>query len=603
MKKTIYIFITFLTIILSTSSYADTKKPITMDEAFQFTATARDAETFVAHFKIRPGYYLYKNHMKFRLEKPEQGKLSAPILPVGLKKHVEDLGVFEVYTDVVQIGVPFKAKPGTNSVELVATYQGCADDGYCYPPTSKLVHLDLKTGLGKFVSGKTVPTEMEEIPIEPDKDDITSIFTDKKMISVLLTFFGFGLLLAFTPCVLPMIPILSSIIVGQKEKLKTSHAFFLSLIYVLSMSITYAAAGILVGYVGSSVQVMFQQPWIIVLSSLIFVGMALSLFGFYELRLPASIQNKITNLSNKQRGGTYLGVAIMGCLATLIVSPCVTPALVGALGYIGESGDSFLGGAALFCLGLGMGAPLIAIGTAGGKILPKAGNWMNSVSKFVGVIMLAMAIWMLDRILPGQYTMALWAALLIVTATYLGAFKSITNNDWEILWKGCGMVLLIYGSLLMFGAALGNTDPLHPLHGLHLTRKTLHAPTVAKATPVKSVDDVDSQIEHSSKMVLLDFYADWCVSCKLMERNTFDDPKVQSLLQQFTLLKANVTQNNKMDKKLQHQYGVIAPPTFVFIKPNGEELKQFRVVGEMNAEKFAKLLQNVLDSKGKQHIG
>ncbi|MDQ2994451.1 MAG: protein-disulfide reductase DsbD, partial [Pseudomonadota bacterium] len=431
-----------------------------------------------------------------------------------------------------------------------------------------------------------------------EQDEISDLLKGHAYFTIILSFFGIGFLLAFTPCVLPMYPILSGIIVGRSN-LHTRKAFFLSLIYVISMSFTYAIGGMLAGYLGGSVQTLFQQPWIILIFSSTFIILALSFFGFYDIKLPTALETKLTNISNEQKRGSYIGVAIMGVLATLIVSPCVTPALVGALGYISESGDALLGGAALFSLGLGMGIPLIIIGTLGGKYMPKAGAWMEIVKDIFGVLMLAMAIWMLSRILPPAMTMLAWGALFIITAMFMGTFSPIDKNKWHKMRKGCGIIVLIYGILMIVGSGFGNSDPMVPLAGI-LDRKPVVATNNMSFKQVKNLTDVRRELAKSrgeGKFLLLDFYADWCTACKAMASNTFQDPEIIKLLKNFTLVQADVTKNDAIDKALENHFNVLAPPTIVFFGPQCTELKQYRVVGEMNAKKFKSLLEMMLHDK------
>lgn len=593
MKKIILSLVSVLCLLSSAVTLAASSEPLAMEKAFQMTATAQDAHTLSVKFKIAPQYYLYKNHFRFQLDNPSDGTLGKAKLPVAIKKHVEDLGVFDVYTDLVQINLPLNTNSAPKTMDLMITYQGCSDNGYCYPPTTQKVTLDLTKGFGHYVSGKTVETPMIEEPPLTEQDEITSLLSDGGLWTILISFFGFGILLAFTPCVLPMVPILSSIIVGQKGQIKTGRAFSLSLTYVLAMSTTYAIAGLLVGYVGGSLQAAFQQPWIIVLASLIFVALALSLFGFYEIRLPSRLQNRLNNLSNQQKGGSFVGAAAMGSLASLIVSPCVTPALVGALGYIAGTGDALIGGIALFTLGLGMGTPLMIIGTAGGKLLPKAGTWMSTVSNVFGIMMLAMAIWMLDRILPGSVILVLWGTLAVICAVFLGVF-SASNDNKERVFRGIATVLLLQGGLLLVGASLGNTDPLKPLEGLYVSRgSSTYLPENYYET-IKKVDEVKEHVKQSDKIVMLDFTADWCTACKIMEKNVFKNPEITPLLDHFKILKANVTHNDSLDKELQQHYGIVAPPTVVFIKPNGEEITEHRIVGEMSPKAFREHLEQMM---------
>lgn len=593
------ILIAFLLFTLTIPAFAADEKPLPIEEAFKFSATAKDAETLVARWKLPKGYFLYKEQIEFRLKDGKQGTLSPAIFPIAKQKDDGDEDTYMIYTDELTIGVPFKATPGQSHVDLLVDYQGCSSGGFCYPPTTKLVSLSLTGGFGRYTKGSTVITDIEpEVGPETTstQGQISKLLASQKLLTIIVSFIGFGLLLSFTPCVLPMIPILSGIIVGHKQPLKTSKAFMLSLVYVLSMSFTYAIAGMFIGYLGSSVQALMQKPWIIVSGSIIFALMALSFFGFYELQLPERWQNKLTMMSNRQKGGTYLGVAIMGVVATLVISPCVTPALVGALAYIGNSGNASTGAIALFSLGIGMGLPLLAIGTAHGHILPKAGPWMNAVKAVFGVIMLAMAIWLLGRLIPGPFTMLLWAVLLIVSSIYLGTFTAVMENNWHKLRKGFGIVTLIYGAMMMVGAAQGNDDPFLPLTKHGYTAMTKDASELF--TKVKSLHDVD-RVLHSNvtrDFAMLDFYADWCVACKNMQNHVFQDPTVQKLLSELTLIKADVTRNDEIDKQLQQHFGVIAPPALLFFDKDGNELPEYRIVGEIGVTQLLTHLQKLITS-------
>ncbi len=574
----------------------DQTKPIPSEMAFAFSIKATNAETIVADWNIAPGHYLYRDRIYFSLKDHTQGVLGNPILPQGTVKQDEYMGKTTVYTKQATISVPIMTH-SKDPIQIMVSYQGCSEGGYCYPPVTKLVELDMQGNFGTVAKGTTVENTAPEEPVAAfsDQDEINELLSSHAYISIILSFLGIGILLAFTPCVLPMIPILSGIIVGQKN-VHTWKAFRLSLVYVLSMSLTYAIAGLLVGAVGGSIQVIFQQPWIIVLSSIIFVALALSFFGFYDIKLPEKFETRLTEISNHQKRGSYIGVAVMGCLATLILSPCVTPALVGALGYIGDTGDAWLGGIALFSLGFGMGIPLIAIGTAGGKIMPKAGPWMDATKDIFGVLMLGMAIYMLSRILPASITLMLWGALFVITSMYMGTFSPVSEDKWARMRKGGGILFLVYGLLMVVGAGFGNDDPMRPLANIGHPVVALGSKSTNMDT-VKNLTDVRRELAKSrakGKFLMVDFYADWCTACTSMDKHTFQNPDVEKLLSQFTVLRADVTHNDATDKALETYFDVIAPPTILFFGPDCRELKQYRVVGEMNAEKFKALLEMIL---------
>ena len=425
-----------------------------------------------------------------------------------------------------------------------------------------------------------------------EQDRIAQRLSEGSALLTILSFFGFGLLLAFTPCVFPMIPILSSIIVGQGEKITTQRAFVLSLIYVLAMALTYTAAGVIAGLFGENLQAAFQNAWILGSFAAVFVLLSFSMFGFYELEMPKSVQDKLSEVSNRQEGGTFIGVAIMGFLSALIVGPCVAAPLAGALIYIGQSGDPVLGGMALFALSLGMGAPLVVIGTGAGKLMPRAGGWMNIVKGIFGVLLLAVALWMLERIIPAAVAMGLWGLLLIVSAIYMGALDS-TGPDatgWHRFWKGLGLAMLVYGTLLLIGAAAGSDDRMQPLAGL--TSGTAGSTVQAEAHPFQQVrnptelDTALAQARADGRPVLLDFYADWCVDCKRLEKYTFSKPEVQTALGNTLLLQADVTDNNTEHKALLKRFGLIGPPSVLFFDRQGQELRPYRLVGFLNAKEF-----------------
>lgn len=589
--------------LLFTFSSVSAEEPLSMDQGFRFSARVLDPKTIVAEWQMAPGYFLYRDKLIIEAVNADT-KLGQLIFPPSIKKVEPEFGTFQVYKDKVSISVPIvSAKEG--KVNLQVRYQGCSDGGFCYPPTTKTVTLDLQHAnpltTGISVKPKTLATEpialaLDNIAIS-EQDKVTQILSSGHIFTIIASFLGFGLLLAFTPCVLPMIPILSGIIVGQKNKLTTRKAFSLSFTYVLSMSITYALAGILVGYAGGSIQAAFQTTWLLVTFSLFFVLLALSFFGFYELQLPGRLQNYLTGLSNRQKSGSYIGVALMGCIATLIVSPCVTPALVGALGYIGKTGDAWLGGSALFALGFGMGLPLLLIGTAGGKLLPKAGGWMDTIKTLFGVILLAMAIWILDRVIPSTLSMLLWGCLLIIAANLMGVFRTREHSNGSILIRSCAIICFAYGVLMMIGFAMGNTNPFQPLQFNGERTHSSFDFSEHQFKPISNTSDLTSEINNArshNKIVMLDFYAKWCTSCKMMENHAFKNPDVIKVLNNFVTLKADVTKNDDNIQKLEKQFRVVAPPTFLFFDNTGKELREFRIVGEMTAEKFLEHLQTVL---------
>ena len=559
--------------------------------AFVPEGFAVSEDTLAVKYTIAEGYYLYKHGFKFKA--PDGNiQLGNARIPPGKKKADEWFGEVETYRHEIVIEIPYSwpdKKPELVTLEVTA--QGCADIGVCFPPQKQFIEID---------TGTIVKLDKTALPVA-EQDRIAATLTQGASILTLLTFFGFGLLLAFTPCVFPMIPILSGIIIGQGESITTRKAFFLSLVYVLAMALTYTIAGVIVGLSGENIQVLFQNPWILGAFAAIFVLLSLSMFGFYELQMPNAVQSRLTAISNKQEGGTLIGAAIMGFLSALIVGPCVTAPLIGALIYIAQTGDAYLGGAALFSLSLGMGAPLIVIGTSAGKLLPKAGGWMNAVKAIFGIMLLAVAVWLISRVIPETVTMLLYAALLVGTAVYMGALepRGESGGRLSLLWKSIGLILLLYGALLIIGAGIGGGTMLQPLKGLRgvsgsltdASQQTLEFQQIKGKSGLQQALDAAKQ---TGQPVMLDLYADWCVSCKEMEAYTFSDAGVQSTLSGFVLVQSDVTDNDEDDKALLKHLGVFGPPAIVFYDTDSGEIEGARVVGYMNAEDFNARLQQIL---------
>lgn len=561
------------------------------DVAFRLTADAVDGNTILARWEIAPGHYLYRDKFTFELKNADGIALGSPEIPQGEEKDDEFFGRIQVFHNAVDVRIPVARQDlAARTVDLVIGYQGCAEAGICYPPLKKTFTLQLPAGSAMPVAASVTPTTFTE-PLS-EQDSLAASLASGNTAMTVLTFFGLGLLLAFTPCVFPMIPILSSIIVGQGANITTRRAFTLSLVYVLAMALTYTVAGVIAGLFGANLQATFQNPWILSAFAAVFVVLALSMFGFFELQLPSSLQTRLTEISNRQRGGSLTGVAIMGLLSALIVGPCVAPPLMGALIYIGQTGDAVLGGAALFALSLGMGAPLLAVGVSAGKFLPRAGGWMDTVKAVFGVLMLAVAIWMLERILPAAVTMVLWALLLIVSAIYMGALEPLAGkNGWQKLWKGLGVVLLVYGALLLIGTASGGRDPLAPLEHLRFIGGAAQQPQL-QFKIIKTTADLDRELAAANgRPVMLDFYADWCVSCKEFEKYTFSNPEVMAALQGAVLLQADVTANDDADQALLKRFGLIGPPAILFFDATGHERRNYRVVGFMKPEQFRPLVE------------
>ncbi len=584
--------------ILWVASFISHATPLPASDVFQIEAKRVDPNTFVINWQVKSGYFLYGDRIKLTEQANSNSHLGTIRFPSALNKVDKQGQVYPVYRDKLSLPVAVLSdKPGESLIDV--EYQGCSDDGFCYPPETRQIKLTIDKGLA--ISGVSLETKPGEAvqpeaqqannEVQQPNGNVEEVFIKHHWTMVILSFFGFGLLLSFTPCILPMVPVLSGIIVGHGADLSTRKAFFLSLSYVLSMSITYALVGALVAKIGSNLQVIMQTPWAISLFSFIFVLLALSMFGFYELRLPVSWQAKLANANRTQASGHYISAAIMGCLSTLILSPCVTAPLIGALGYIAHEGNITLGSSALFFLGLGMGTPLILIGTSAGKWLPKAGKWMNAVKAFFGVLLLATAIFLLERILPGPLVMILWASLLVFSGIYCGALtKAMTNHDK--FRQGLGIILLVYGLLVLVGASMGATNPLQPLVGLQMaanSTKSIHQETV------KTVHGLQKAIANAQgKPIMLDFYADWCTSCKVMESTVFRDPHVIAAMNDFVVLKVDITANKEQAKALLSQFNVVAPPTFLFFNKLGNEQTNLRLVGEISTEKFLQQINQAL---------
>ncbi len=573
------------------------------EEAFRFSAEVSSGNELLLRWQVAEGTYLYRDKIQLALEGAKGVELGAIQLPPAKVKHDTirpdgSVGDVEVYVSDFAVPVQLtRSAAEAEDITLLSEFQGCADIGICYPPLKTQTLLTLPalatTDLAppKEAAQAVGVTSPPEEPIA-EQDRIATMLAGGDTWAIIASFFGVGLLLAFTPCVFPMVPILSGIIAGQGRNMDARKAFVLSTVYVLAMALTYTLAGVLAGVFGENLQAAFQNPWILTLFAAVFVLLALSMFGFYDLQLPSSWQSRLTEISNRQQGGTLIGVAIMGFLSALIVGPCVAPPLAGALIYIGQTGDAVLGGVALFALSMGMGAPLIAIGTSAGRFLPRAGSWMDAVKAVFGVLMLAVAIFLLERILPAAIALLLWGTLLIVSAVYMGALKSlpVEASGWSRLWKGLGVTILVYGILMLVGAAAGGKDTLQPLRGITYSGADGSGDHLS-FQPVTSVAELDQAVRDASgqgRPVLLDFYADWCVTCKEMERYTFSDPRVREALQGFVLLQADVTENNDDDRALlQGRFGLPGPPAIMFFDRDGKERKNYRVVGFMEPEQFA----------------
>jgi thiol:disulfide interchange protein DsbD len=591
------------------------------DNAFALDSQVLTGQTLRLSWAIADGYYLYRDKFQFKLVGGKGVTLGDTEIPSGEVKRDKFFGTVEVFHQEAQATIRIERtqlEPTTLALEV--GYQGCAEAGLCYPPITKRVTFNLPAvpSDGDMAHKAVVTSSPKSSSAEPVADDKSATaaraaegkLSEQDRIArslalgnrwlVSLSFFAFGLLLAFTPCVFPMVPILSGIIAGQGDRITARRAFILSLVYVLAMALTYTFAGVVAGLFGHNLQATFQNPWLLGAFSGVFVLLALSMFGFYDLQVPTSWQSRLTHVTNRQQGGSLFGVAIMGILSALIVGPCVAPPLAGALIYIGQTGDAVLGATALFALSLGMGAPLLVVGTSAGKLLPRAGPWMNIVKSVFGVLLLGVAIYLVERLIPGWVTLLLWAALLIIAAIYMGALDYLQPavSGWRRLWKGTGLVMLVYGVLLMVGAATGGHDVLRPLQNVSLASNDGSESEQLAFKRVKGLQGLQAELKAASgagKPAVLDYYADWCVSCKEMEKYTFSDPGVRAALANVVLLQTDVTGNDTQDRALLKHFGLFGPPAILFFGPDGVELTGYRVVGFMNAEKFR---AHVLDALG-----
>jgi thiol:disulfide interchange protein DsbD len=585
MKKWLVISVLCLLPFLSMAS------PPPANEVFQMGVKRIDPNTFVVDWNIKPGYFLYSDRIKITAPENSNVHLGDIRFPKPLSKIDHQGHQYTIYRNQLTLPVSVLGEQaGEALVDL--HYQGCSDDGFCYPPETKQILLSIGENLSLvsaslYEATTTLPKAKE---VTPESNEVDRLFNNGHWPVILLSFFGFGLLLAFTPCVLPMVPVLSGIIVGHGADLSTRKAFLLSLSYVVSMAVTYAVVGAVVALLGSNLQVVMQTPLAISLFSLLFVLLALSMFGYFELKLPVSWQAKLAGFNRSQANGHYWGAAIMGCLSTLILSPCVTAPLIGALGYIARSGNVLLGSISLFFLGMGMGTPLLLIGMSAGRWLPKAGLWMNAVKYFFGVMLLGVAIYLLGRVLPGSLVMGLWSALLIFSGIFAGALIPGRTHH-EKFSQAAGIMMLVYGLLLLVGASMGGSNPLQPLANWSATASTVK--TLAKET-VTNEDELKQAIFAAhGKPIILDFYADWCASCLVMEATTFKDPELLAALDNFVTIKVDITANDADSKALLESNHVVAPPSFLFLDKEGKLLDQYTLVGEVSAKEFLQQLQRV----------
>jgi thiol:disulfide interchange protein DsbD len=579
--------------ILGTEPASGEEEFLDPDVAFQLIADADGPDRIRVHWTIHEGYYLYKSRVKVATAS-DKVKLGAVSLPTGEKKTDDYFGEQEVFHNELVASVPVSRAPGSAvEVPLDVTYQGCAEAGLCYPPITKTLNVSLPA------------PDAAAGGYESEQDFLARVLRNGNLAIVLGTFFLVGLGLSFTACVLPMIPILSGIIVGQGGTVTPWRGFSLAMTYVQGMALTYAAAGAaFVLAFRQTPQAFFQQPWIVITFAALFVALALSMFGLYTLQMPSAVQTRLMNLSNKQKSGTFIGTFVMGALSALIVTACVAPAVIGALSVISQTGEVGRGAGALYAMALGMGAPLLAVGASAGSLLPRVGPWMDTVKSLFGVVFLGVAIYFLRNLLPPSVSMLLWSVLAVVTGLWIFSLKKRDGSPAPAPVRAFGLIALLYGVILLVGVSAGSSDPLQPLKTLRASSAPAAAaesPTVAARTDnalpferVKSLAELQQRVAAASaagRPVMLDFYADWCVSCKEMEHDTFTDPVVQQALSNAVLLQVDVTANNSDDRALFQHFGIFGPPTIAFYDASGQERRAFRVVGFMEAAKFATVVR------------
>lgn len=557
-----------------------------VDQAFPFTTEVEDNRLHV-RFSTADGYYLYKSRLY--LKQGDTKLYPDYYSQTGKEKQDEAFGLVTAFYHELDVSFDLTA---LQAGDYKLNHQGCADAGLCYPPQRlKLNYTPVATTATPTQASDTSVSSTPATSTQAASNQAASSdddwFSNRSWGAVVGLFFLLGIGLTFTPCVLPMVPILTTVVLGQNNT-SPAKGFALSSIYVLGMALTYAAAGLTVGLLGAgaNIQAWMQTPWVLVIFSALFVALALAMFGLYELQLPSGLRNRLNDLNQKQQGGQWFSVFIMGVLSALVVSPCVSAPLAGALVYLSTTGDAWLGGSALLALGLGMGAPLIVLGTTGASMLPKAGGWMDQIKAFFGILLLGVAIWLLSRFLPGSIALLLWALLALVYGVVLGAFEPAATGKQRLV-KGIAWVFFLYGAVAFVGVLQGQSDPLKPLAVKSVT--TASAPVAEKQTSpffkTDSVAKVKEMISNSQRPIMLDLYADWCISCKVMDAEIFSHSDVQQQFSHMTWIKLDVTDNREEHVAFMQDHAVFGPPSLLFFN-NGNEVTDARIIGEIKKAAF-----------------
>ena len=609
LKRTVALFAVFLALFFRVSVAYSTEF-LDPEQAFKIKAELNNARTVVLQWEIAKGYKLYRDQVTVGVESGK-AEVKTPLLPKGIT--MTDPTTNEkiaIYHDQLKVEVPLVKADGPFTLNVV--YQGCAEDGLCYPPITKLFKVD-PTKPGVLVAdGEQAATPEASIaagaetlasPAQPvvnaaatasannagnDLSLATATLAGGSLWKISLAFLAFGLLLSFTPCVLPMVPILSSIIVGEGDVTRR-RSFLMALAYCLGMALIYTSLGVAAGLAGEGLSGALQKPWVLVTFALLLVLLSLSMFDVYQLQLPVALQSKLGKASGGLKRGRFFGVFFMGALSALIVGPCVAAPLAGTLVYISQTRDVLLGGLALFSMAMGMSVPLLLVGLSAGSLLPKAGAWMIGVKYVFGLMLIAVAIWMVSPILPAQAVMLFWGAFAILCAVFLGVFDASVGKPSIALrfGKTFGLVLFVIGLLELVGAAAGGTNVLEPLSGIRgVSTASTGEDKGVNFTRIKTVAELDQALASAKKPIMLDFYADWCVACKEMDHFTFRDPKVMSQLGNMTLLQVNVTANSEDDRALMKRFSLFGPPGMIFFDTDGKEIAESRVVGVLEATAF-----------------